>query len=152
MTMMISTTSQEQETLRIKVKPGWKQGTKITFEGMGDEQPGMLPADIIFSVAETRHKLYRREGDDLVMAIEIPLVKAVTGCNLSIPLLGGGTAGVRINEVIHPGYERVLLGQGMPSAKDKGARGNLCLRFHVAFPKRLSRQQRSELYSLLRDS
>lgn len=28
----------------IAIKPGWKDGTRITFEREGDEQPGMVPA------------------------------------------------------------------------------------------------------------
>eukprot|EP00639_Heterosigma_akashiwo_P027705 CAMPEP_0194676608 /NCGR_PEP_ID=MMETSP0295-20121207/8988_1 /TAXON_ID=39354 /ORGANISM="Heterosigma akashiwo, Strain CCMP2393" /LENGTH=113 /DNA_ID=CAMNT_0039561233 /DNA_START=43 /DNA_END=385 /DNA_ORIENTATION=- len=30
----------------ITIKPGWKDGTKITFAREGDEQPGTEPADI----------------------------------------------------------------------------------------------------------
>ncbi|KAG0495402.1 hypothetical protein HPP92_000093 [Vanilla planifolia] len=39
---------QMEETQTIKVKPGWKKGTTITFEGMGDEHPGCIPADVVF--------------------------------------------------------------------------------------------------------
>ncbi|GAV61179.1 hypothetical protein CFOL_v3_04707, partial [Cephalotus follicularis] len=78
----------EVEVLKIKLKPGWKKGTKITFEGKGDERPGYLPADIIFLIEEKRHPLFKRRGDDLEIAAEIPLVKALTGCTLSVPLLG----------------------------------------------------------------
>ncbi|XP_074331763.1 uncharacterized protein LOC141668676 isoform X3 [Apium graveolens] len=34
--------AQEEETLKIRVKPGWKKGTKITFEDKGDEKPGYV--------------------------------------------------------------------------------------------------------------
>ena len=32
-----------QEVLEIPVKPGWKDGTRITYGGMGDELPGKPP-------------------------------------------------------------------------------------------------------------
>ena len=32
-----------QEVLTINVQPGWKDGTRITFAGKGDELPGQLP-------------------------------------------------------------------------------------------------------------
>ncbi|CAH8389046.1 unnamed protein product, partial [Eruca vesicaria subsp. sativa] len=38
----------QEETLRVNIEPGWKKGTKITFEGVGNEKPGYLPEDIIF--------------------------------------------------------------------------------------------------------
>ncbi|CAH9081706.1 unnamed protein product, partial [Cuscuta epithymum] len=80
---------EEEEYVTIVVKPGWKKGTKITFEGKGDEKPGMLPADITFVIEEKRHPIFKREGDDLVLGVEIPLVQALTGCTITVPLLGG---------------------------------------------------------------
>jgi DnaJ family protein B protein 4 len=50
----------------IHIKPGWKSGTKITFERAGDELPGIQPADIIFVVHARPHDFYERDGDDLI--------------------------------------------------------------------------------------
>ncbi|CAN0423351.1 unnamed protein product, partial [Hapterophycus canaliculatus] len=41
----------QQVDKTITIKPGWKDGTKITYKEEGDEQPGMLPAGA-FAVAE----------------------------------------------------------------------------------------------------
>ncbi|XWS67941.1 hypothetical protein CRYUN_Cryun04dG0047800 [Craigia yunnanensis] len=107
---------QEEETLTINLKPGWKKGTKVTFEGKDDEKPGYIPADI-FSIQEKRHPLFRRQGDDLEIAVEIPSVKPLTGCSLSVPLLGRETMSLHFNDIIYPGYEKVIEGQRMPTAK-----------------------------------
>ena len=141
---------QEEETLTINLKPGWTKGTKVTFEGKGDEKPGYLPADIIFLIQEKRHPLFRRQGDDLEIAVEIPLVKALTGCSLSVPLLGGETMSIHFNDIIYPGYEKVIQGQGMPNAKG-GKRGNLRITFLVNFPTELTDQQRYEACNILED-
>ncbi|CAK7346955.1 unnamed protein product [Dovyalis caffra] len=143
---------QEEEMLTIKVKPGWKKGTKITFEGMGNERPGACPADIIFVIAEKRHSLFRREGDDLEIGVEVPLVKALTGCQISIPLLGGGRTCLMIDDIIYPGYERIIEGQGMPNTKEQGKRGNLKVVFLVEFPAKLTDEQRSVILSILEGS
>ena len=52
----------------INVQPGWKDGTKITFEGEGDDvHPGsVIPADIIFTLQTKPHDRFEREGDDLI--------------------------------------------------------------------------------------
>lgn len=34
-----------QDVITINVQPGWKDGTRITFAGKGDEQPGQ-PAQV----------------------------------------------------------------------------------------------------------
>ncbi|XVF36942.1 hypothetical protein REPUB_Repub19eG0102200 [Reevesia pubescens] len=143
---------EEEEILSIKVKPGWKKGTKITFEGMGNKRPGSYAADITFVIAEKRHNMFRRDGDDLELAIEIPLVKALTGCTLPIPLLGGESTKLKIDEIIHPGYERIIPGQGMPNTKEQGSRGNLKVLFLINFPTELTDEQRAAAVSILRDS
>nr|DAD24672.1 TPA_asm: hypothetical protein HUJ06_026136 [Nelumbo nucifera] len=143
---------QEEELLRIKVKPGWRKGTKVTFEGMGNEKPGSLPADIIFLIAEKRHPLFKREENDLVLAVEIPLIKALTGCTISVPLLGGEKMSLSLDDIIYPGYEKIIPGQGMPDPKEKGRRGGLRVKFRINFPTQLSSEQRSDIRSLLQTS
>ena len=135
----------------IQVKPGWKKGTKITFEGKGDERPGSLPADIIFSIDEKRHPVFKREGNDLELGVEIPLVQALTGCDIPIPLLGGGQINLYIDDIIYPGYEKIISGQGMPISK-QGTRGDLKLKFLIEFPADLTDDQRSQIVSILQAS
>ncbi|KAF2296711.1 hypothetical protein GH714_001378 [Hevea brasiliensis] len=144
---------QEEEILIINVKPGWKKGTKITFEGMGNERPGTCPADITFVIAEKRHPLFQREGDNLKIVVEIPLLKALTGCEISIPLLGGeNMTTLMIEDIIHPGYEKIIIGQGMTITEEEGKRGNLKVTFLVEFPTELTDEQRSDILSILEDS
>ena len=42
----------EDKVLKIDIKPGWKQGTKITFPREGDQSPTTIPADIIFIIKD----------------------------------------------------------------------------------------------------
>ncbi|GMY05168.1 dnaj like subfamily b member 13 [Fagus crenata] len=142
---------QEEETLKIQVKPGWKKGTKVTFEGKGDEKPGYLPADIIFSIDEQIHPLFTREGDNLEIGLEVPLLKALTGCSVSIPLLGGEKMTLSFDDIIYPGYEKIIRGQGMPNPKDPGRRGDLRINFIVEFPTELSDEKRAHAVRLLQD-
>lgn len=54
----------------IKIKAGWKDGTKITFEREGDETgPGSVPADVVFTIKAKPHDRFTREGDDLVYEV-----------------------------------------------------------------------------------
>ncbi|KAL4288298.1 hypothetical protein AHAS_Ahas19G0272200 [Arachis hypogaea] len=142
---------QEIEILKIEVKLGWRKGTKIKFEGKGDEKPGYLPADIVFIIEEKKHNLFRREGKtDLEICIEIPLVDALTVCSLPIPILGGEKLNLSFeNIVVYPGYVKVIEGQGMPTLKNDGKRGDLHVKLLVDFPKELSDEQRQEAFRIL---
>ncbi|KAL2904655.1 DnaJ-like protein subfamily B member 13 [Bienertia sinuspersici] len=137
---------QEEETLQINVKPGWRKGTTITFEGKGDEKPSYLPADIVFLIEEKRHPLFKRVGDDLELGVEIPLLKALVGCTITLPLLGGEKMVMKIDDVIHPGYEKIIPNQGMPKYMEEAqrGRGHLRLKFIVNFPLNLSDDKRAK--------
>ena len=56
----------------IKIKPGWKDGTKITFERAGDELPGVAPADIVFVIQARPHEYFVRDKDDLIYNVRTP--------------------------------------------------------------------------------
>jgi DnaJ family protein B protein 4 len=57
----------------INIKPGWKNGTKITFEREGDEAPGLIPADIVFVVQAKSHDRFERDGDNLLYTVSLLL-------------------------------------------------------------------------------
>jgi DnaJ-class molecular chaperone len=66
-------TRSEDKVLTIDIKPGWKQGTKITFPREGDQSPATIPADIIFIIKDKPHPTFRRDGADLIYTAKISL-------------------------------------------------------------------------------
>lgn len=79
----------------------------------------------------------------------VPLVEALTGCTVPIPLLGGEQLQVSVDDIIYPGFEMIVPGQGMPISKLQGKRGDLKLKFMVTFPTELNEDQRKEVVSIL---
>lgn len=49
----------EDKVLTINIKPGWKSGTKITFPKEGDQNPGRIPADIVFVIKDKPHPRFK---------------------------------------------------------------------------------------------
>ncbi|XP_021865000.2 uncharacterized protein [Spinacia oleracea] len=140
---------QEEETLHINVKPGWRKGTTIKFEGKGDNKLGYLPGDIVITIDEKKHPLFKRVGDDLELGVEVPFLKALVGCNITLPLLGGKNMFFRVDDVIYPGYEKVIQDQGMPKSNVCGQRGDLRLKFIVHFPLNLSKDKCIKVCNIL---
>lgn len=50
----------------IYIKAGWMNRTKITYERDRDELPGVIPADIIFTLETKLHDRFERSRDDLI--------------------------------------------------------------------------------------
>lgn len=138
-----------EEVLTINIKPGWKKGTKVTFPEKGNEQAGVIPADLIFVVDEKPHEVFKRDGNDLLTTQKVTLAEALTGCVITIPLLNAKTLTVQCTEIIYPGYEKVIQSEGMPIAKEPGKKGNLRVKFDVKFPTQLSAEQRLNIKKAL---
>lgn len=86
------------------------------------------------------------------LCVEIPLLQALTGCTISIPLLGGEHMNLTVDDIIHPGYQNIIIGQGMPISREPWKRGELRVTFLVEFPTHLTDKQRSEVFGILQDS
>ncbi|XP_019189887.1 PREDICTED: dnaJ homolog subfamily B member 4 [Ipomoea nil] len=141
---------QESEILSIDVKPGWKKGTKITFLDKGNEQPSQLPADLVFIIDEKPHQVYNRDGNDLMMNYTVTLAEAIGGTTLNLTTLDGRSLSIAVTQMVKPGYEFVVEGEGMPIAREPaGSRGDLKIKFEVTFPTQLTPQHRTALKQAL---
>lgn len=74
------TLKKEDKCISISIKPGWKSGTKVTFQKEGDQSldQNKIPADIVFTIRDKPHPLYKREGSDLRYTARLTL-KQVSG-------------------------------------------------------------------------
>ena len=158
------------EMLTIKLKPGWKAGTRVTFESKGDDiTPGQAPSDIIFTVQEKPHAHFRREGADLLTWVPVPLDAALgapgaAGRRLAVSVAGIDGRTLRVEapppaSVTPPGVAAPAVaqgavvrvpGEGMPIAKEPGRRGDLVAFFDVRLPTAVSEQQRAAVQEALR--
>ncbi|XP_075658343.1 uncharacterized protein LOC142628189 [Castanea sativa] len=134
-----------EEILKIDIKPGWKRGTKITFPEKGNQEPGIIPADLIFVVDEKPHAIFKRDGNDLVVNQKISLLEALTGVSFNLTTLDGRNLTFPVTDIVKPGYEMVIPNEGMPFSKEPSKRGNLIIKFDVIYPSRLSSEQKSDL-------
>ncbi|PIA28011.1 hypothetical protein AQUCO_07400098v1 [Aquilegia coerulea] len=142
----------EEEILTIDIKPGWKKGTKITFPGKGNHEAGTGPGDVVFVIDEKPHGVYRRDGNDLVMNQRISLLEALTGKTLNLVTLDKRNFAITVTDIVKPGYEMEIPGEGMPISKEPGKKGKLRIKFDVKFPSRLTAEQKSGLINVLGDS
>eukprot|EP01083_Nonionella_stella_P160884 526271_1 len=142
----------DQKILSIAVRPGWKAGTKVTFDREGDEHPQLEASDIIFIVKETPHPSFKRKGNDLIKPIAVSLKKALTGFTFTVKTLEGRQLQVPvppIREYSPTGLYHTVPGEGMPISKSGGRqRGNLLLEMTVRVPD-LSSSQKQKISAIL---
>lgn len=107
---------------RIAVKPGWKDGTRVTFPP--NREQGLR--SICFVLRQKRHRYLRREGDALVYECRLTEDQARRGVRISVPLLSKADPPIELTtkgqEVYH-NKEMVLPGLGMPTKSSNHGRG-----------------------------
>ena len=69
-------------------------------------------------------------------------MQALTGGAVELLTLDNRLITVPITDVIYPGREIRVVGEGMPLVDDPNERGDLIIRFNVSFPAVLNPQQK----------
>jgi len=140
----------EEKILKINVKPGWKAGTKITFEKEGDQIPGKVPADIVFVLKEKPHKSFTRDGANLKYTHSVMLKDALCGTMLEVPTLSGNKVRVDCTrDVLKPKGTKRLQGYGLPFSKNPKTKGDIVIDFNIIFPDTVPEASKSILRNVL---
>lgn len=142
----------ERKVLTINIKPGWKEGTKITFTKEGDVRPGVIPSDIVFKIKDKPHKNFTRDKDNnLIYTAKVSLRDALSGrISTDVPTISGRK--IRVfddSEIIQPGSTKILEGHGLPLPKNTSSRGNLIVKYDVYFPNYLPSDKKNNILDLL---
>lgn len=142
----------ELKQLEIKIEPGWKTGTSVTFEKFGDIYPDTIPGDIIFVVREVTHNIYKRFGDDLIIDCPISLYEALNGFTRTLNTLDGKTEIIKMGHLSSTLQTHIIPNGGMPIRKQKKVigYGNLTIKFYVTLND-ISDNKKKAISSLLKN-
>ncbi|CAF3411539.1 unnamed protein product [Rotaria socialis] len=143
----LNATVPDEKLLEIQIKPGWKEGTKITFEGEGDEgDKNTIAGDIVFIIRDKPHSAFERSHSDLIYRVKLTLKQALLGTLVVIPFLDSTKAPYQFRsnlDIITPQTEKRFINEGLPYPKDPTRRGDLIVKFDILFPKALNKEQRT---------
>lgn len=144
------TTKKEDKLLTVNVKPGWKAGTKITFQREGDQGRNKIPADIVFIIRDKPHPVFKREGSDIRYTAKISLKSALCGTQIEIPTLTGESIPLNLSrEIIKPTTVKRIQGHGLPLPKEPSRKGDLLVSFDIIFPDMLTGSVKDILRDML---
>ena len=140
----------EEKILTVNVKPGWKAGTKITFPKEGDQKPGVVPADVIFTVKDKPHSQFTRDSNNnIIYTAKISLRDSLARGQVEVPTLDGRKLRLRLNSIVNPNSTERIHGEGLPLPKNPTRRGDLLVKYDIRFPDQLSSDQRDILLDTL---
>lgn len=135
---------------KVRIPAGIDSGNSIKVKGAGGPGPGGAPAGDLYVVIEVgEHERFRREGDDLVMEMELDVPDAVLGCTRTIKDILDDEVRISIPPGSQPDELIQVHGKGMPRLQANG-RGDLWVQARIKIPMSVSRAQK-KLYEQLRD-
>jgi len=143
--------NRERKILEVSVDKGMEDGQKVTFSGEGDQEPGLEPGDIIIVLDEKAHPVFKRNGQDLIMKLDVSLTEALTGMRKAVKTLDERTLVIQTvkGEVIKSGDLKMVRGEGMPQYRNPFEKGRLIIQFNVVFPASLEPSVAEELAKIL---
>jgi DnaJ family protein A protein 2 len=132
-------TVQESKMIEVIIEKGMKNGQKIVFQGEGDQQPGVVPGDIVIVLQEKKDPEcpFTRHENDLLYEQKVTLVEALTGFKFAIKHLDNRNLIVssQPGDILKPGDIKYIEDEGMPLHKRPFEKGRLIIQFSIIFPK-----------------
>jgi molecular chaperone DnaJ len=134
----------QQTELEVEIPAGIHDGQRIRITGAGHAgSAGGLPGDAYVEVHVARDPRFERDGDDILASVDLTIVQAAKGAQLTVPTLDGDVE-LDFEPGTQPGEVRVLRGKGMPSLQ-RARRGDHRVLVNVAVPRQLTDEQRELL-------
>ena len=136
-----------KRSLKLRIPAGIQDGVSLVKRGEGE--PGMRggPAgDLYITVTVKPHRLFKRDGNNILLDMPISITQAALGAEIDVPTLEKPVK-QRIPEGTQTGTQFRIKGQGIPSLKN-GLKGDLILTVHVEVPRKLNERQKDLLRQL----
>jgi molecular chaperone DnaJ len=134
----------EKNEINVKIPAGIADGMRIRLSGEGESgRSGGPPGDLYVEVRVKPHRIFRREGNDVLYELELSPARAALGGEVSVPTLRGSEK-IKIPSGSQYGDVVKIRGAGLPRP-GTNAVGDQLVILRVVIPKR-TRGRAKKLY------
>jgi molecular chaperone DnaJ len=134
----------KSEEIQFVIPAGISHGEMIRLSGKGEAIPGGMSGDLYVRIHIESHPLFKREGQNLTMELNIKLTDAILGTEHTIKSLDGDIT-LKIPPGINYGEILRIKEHGVPG---KGKRGDLLVRVTFKTPAKLSKKEKEIIEKL----
>lgn len=132
----------------VEIPAGVEHGTTLRVRGRGEAGArGGTAGDLYVHIGVEPDPVFRRDGDDLIRRIEVPLTRAILGGPATVTTLEGEEETIEVGPGTQPGAVARIKGRGVPHLSGRG-RGDLVVGIDVEIPRKLSGEQRELIRKL----
>ncbi len=125
---------EREENIRVRIKPGTRDGQRIRLAGRGNAGTMGAPAgDLYIIVRAGEHPVFKRDGDDIYLTVPVTVSEAALGSKVEVPTIDGRTQ-LKIPPGTQSGQKLRLREKGVPSAVKEGVRGDEIVEVKLVVP------------------
>lgn len=131
---------ERDEEVKVEVPAGVEDGMQLRVTGRGEAGPrGGIAGDLYVQLRVKERKGFVREGDDILVNVEVPFTQAALGTTLKIDSIDGKLE-VEVPPGTQPGETVVVRGAGVTHL-NRGGRGDMVIKLDVRVPTNLSSEE-----------
>lgn len=143
-------TEYAMEHLEVFIPKGVHDAEVLKITGKGEASThGGVPGDLYIKLHVVQDKIFRRQGDDIVMQLPIKMSQAILGDTSEIETLDG-TIRLKVPESTQSGDILKIRGKGAYAASGYG-RGDLLVEVKVEVPKKITRKLKDIISELKKE-
>ncbi len=136
------------QELKVKIPAGINDGEMVRLSGAGEAVSGGQSGDLYIKIHVKEHPIWVKEGDNLIMELDVKLSDALIGTETVLKTLDGDIV-LKIPEGINHGEILRVKGKGVPASKSH--RGDILVKINVVMPRRLSKEAKKAIEILKKE-
>jgi molecular chaperone DnaJ len=138
-----------QSEIKIKIPRGIRNGEMIRMTGAGEAVSHGVSGDLYAKIHVKPHPQFVREGNNLVMDLDIKLTDGLLGAEYDILAIDGKTIKLKVPPGVKVGEILRVRGKGVPT--DEKNAGDLLVKLHIKMPQRISRSAKKLIEELKKE-
>jgi len=136
------------KNIRITIPAGVENGQVIKIKGHGGKGMNGGPnGDLYIEFSVVNNSPFRRDGNNLYIAVDLDLYKALLGGEIMVNTFDGKVK-LKVKPETQNGTKVKLKGKGFPKYKKEGQYGDLYVTYNLKLPENLSAKEK-ELFTEL---
>lgn len=143
----------KSQEITVNVPPGIRDGEAISMPGLGEAVAGGTAGDLYVKFTVGKHPIFRRDGLNLIMDLDVKISEAMLGVEKDIMTLDGFIKlkippGIDSGEVLRVRGKGVPQGHGLPGSK---GRGDLMIIVIIRTPRKISKKAKDLVEELKKE-
>lgn len=138
--------NEESETV-FTIPVGVPNGASFVMHGAGSApyNGNGINGDLYIIVKEVPHKEFKRNKNDIHSDVEVSIIDALCGCEITSNTIDGSTVKFKLGELTKDGHTLKLNGKGMKDMGSPNYRGNHYITINYVYPNDLTEEQKKLL-------